>query len=69
MVGLIEYLKLFKKLFYKPNQSIALIGRFRPTLSGSEYLKEVLMLRKENSELSLEDELNLQTLVLRIKWK
>nr|MBP9165298.1 phosphoribosylformylglycinamidine synthase subunit PurL [Leptospiraceae bacterium] len=68
MVGLIENISNYiKNYFTKPNQSIALIGRFKPTLGGSEYLKEVFNVTKgEIPELSLEDELNLQNLVLEL---
>jgi phosphoribosylformylglycinamidine (FGAM) synthase-like enzyme len=66
MVGLIENISNYiKNYFTKPNQSIALIGRFKPTLGGSEYLKEIFDVTKgEIPELSLDDELNLQNLVL-----
>lgn len=68
MVGLIENISNYlKNYFTKQNQSIALIGRFKPTLGGSEYLKEVFNVTKgEIPELSLEDELNLQNLVLEL---
>lgn len=71
MVGLIENISNYiKNYFTKPNQSIALIGRFKPTLGGSEYLKEIFDVTKgEIPELSLDDELNLQNLVLDLNEK
>lgn len=68
MVGVIEDISNhIKNYFTSPNEQIAVIGRFKPTLSGSEYLKEIHGLTKgEIPDLSLEDELNLQNLVLEL---
>ena len=68
MVGVIEDISNhIKNYFTSPNEQIAVIGRFKPTLGGSEYLKEIHGLTKgEIPELSLEDELNLQNLVLEL---
>jgi phosphoribosylformylglycinamidine synthase len=68
MVGLIENISSYiKNYFTKTNQQIAVIGRFKPTLGGSEYLKEIFDVTKgEIPELSLEDEMNLQNLVLEL---
>ncbi|HMV44933.1 MAG TPA: phosphoribosylformylglycinamidine synthase subunit PurL [Leptospiraceae bacterium] len=68
MVGLIpDITHHIKNYFQKPNETIAIVGRFKPTLGGSEFLKEFHNLTKGNiPELSLEDEMNLQNLILSL---
>jgi len=68
MVGVIEDISNhLKNHFSKAGLELAVIGRFKPTLGGSEYLKEIHGLTKgEIPELSLEDEMNLQNLVLKL---
>lgn len=68
MVGLINDISQhLKNYFLNPDESIAVVGRFKPTLGGSEYLKEFHDITKgEIPDLSLEDELNLQNLILEL---
>jgi phosphoribosylformylglycinamidine synthase len=66
MVGIISDIeKRVEPFIPQPNLKIALVGKFNPTLGGSEYLKEVHgLVRGPIPEVNLEVEKNLEQLVL-----
>ncbi len=71
MVGVIQDVKNHIHSFFQTaGHGIALIGKFRPSLGGSEYL-HTMFNKIEGSipELDLNDELNLQKLILALNEK
>ncbi|MBE7411273.1 MAG: phosphoribosylformylglycinamidine synthase subunit PurL [Leptospiraceae bacterium] len=68
MVGLISNVKdHLKSYFLESGLKIALIGKFKPTLGGSEYLHTFFhKIEGAIPEINLEDELNLQNLILEL---
>lgn len=71
MVGVIQNVKNYlRNYFTGSNLKISLVGNFKPTLGGSEYLKEIHgITRGEIPDLNLEDEQNLQDLILGLNEK
>ncbi|MCB1159002.1 MAG: phosphoribosylformylglycinamidine synthase subunit PurL [Leptospiraceae bacterium] len=68
MVGVLEDVtKYLRNYFYVEGAEIALVGKFKPTIAASEYLKEIHK-KTEGAipELNLEDEKNLQELILSL---